>query len=286
MRKLIEYLEGLTITQGVGVGERIRLFPWQKRFIKGTFGQDGDAALSIARGAGKTTLMAGIACAFIDGPLRQPRAEVVAIASSFAQGKLLFDHCRAFLGDRLQDKKTWRVSDSDQTAFIEHRPTGAKMRTLGCDPRRAFGLAPSLILADEPGSWENTKSERMVSALRTAMGKIPGSRFIAIGTRPEAQTHWFQVALNGGFGYGQSHCADPDDDPSPSPDDDLKRANARATETWNLLVTERKANMRLKRRLSAIKTAIADGKPGAEILALHYGCKVKGAETQAELCVK
>ena len=213
MRKLTQYLESLSISQGEGAGERIRLFPWQRRFLTGCFRQDGDAALSIARGAGKTTLMAGIACAFIDGPLRQPRAEVVAIASSFAQGKLLFDHCRAFMGDKLGDKKTWRVSDSDQTAFIEHRPTGAKLRTLGCDPRRAHGLAPALILADEPAQWEHTKSERMVSALRTAMGKIPGSRLIAIGTRAEGSQHWFEVALNGGFGYGQSHCADPDDDP-------------------------------------------------------------------------
>ena len=31
MPKLIEYLEGLTITQGEGAGERIRLFPWQKK---------------------------------------------------------------------------------------------------------------------------------------------------------------------------------------------------------------------------------------------------------------
>ena len=113
------------------------------------------------------------------------------------------------LGDWLGDKKTWRVSDSDQTAFIEHRPSGAKLRTLGCDPRRA----PSLILADEPAMWETTKSERMVSALRTSMGKLPGSRFVAIGTRPEGSQHWFQVALSGGFGYSQSHHADPDDDP-------------------------------------------------------------------------
>ena len=241
MRKLTQYLESLSISQGEGAGERIRLFPWQRRFLTGCFRQDGDAALSIARGAGKTTLMAGIACAFIDGPLRQPRAEVVAIASSFAQGKLLFDHCRAFMGDRLQDKRTWRVSDSDQTAFIEHRSTGAKMRTLGCDPRRAFGLAPSLILADEPGSWENTKSERMVSALRTAMGKIPGSRFIAIGTRPEAQTHWFQVALSGGSGYSQQHFADPDDDP-------FKRR------TWH------KANPSLRYMPALLKRMIAEAK--------------------------
>ena len=69
--QLIEYLGGLTITQGEGAGERIRLFPWERRFIRGAFGQGADAALSVARGNGKTTLMAGIACAFIDGPLRQ-----------------------------------------------------------------------------------------------------------------------------------------------------------------------------------------------------------------------
>ena len=69
------------------------------------------------------------------------------------------------------------------------------------------------MLADEPAQWESTKSERMVSALRTGAGKIPGSRFIAIGTRPEGAQHWFQVALSGGFGYSQSHHADPDDDP-------------------------------------------------------------------------
>ena len=266
MPKLIEYLEGLTISQGEGAGERIRLFPWQKKFVREAFGQDGDAALSIARGAGKTTLMAGIACAFIDGPLRQRRAEVVAIASSFAQGKLLFDHCKAFLGERLGDKKTWRVSDSDQTAFIEHRPSGAKLRTLGCDPRRAHGLAPSLILADEPSMWESTKSERMVSALRTSMGKLPGSRFIAIGTRPESTQHWFQVALNGGFGYSQSHSADPDDDP-------FKRR------TWH------KSNPSLRYMPALLKRMIAEAKeakvdpsklPSFKALRLNMG----GSDTQ------
>ena len=77
----------------------------------------------------------------------------------------------------------------------------------------------------------------------------------------------------------------PDADPSPPPDDALERANARASETWTLLQAERKANMKLKRRLSAIKNAMSDGKPVDEILALHYGCKVKGAEVQAVLGV-
>ena len=41
-----------------------------------------------------------------------------------------------------------------------------------------------LTLADEPAQWEHTKAEAMVAALRTAAGKIPGSRFVALGTRP------------------------------------------------------------------------------------------------------
>ena len=213
IRDLIRYLEDLTVTQGECAGEPLRLFPWERRFIRNAFPRTGDTALSIARGNGKSTLLAGVATAFVDGPLRQPRAEVVVVASSFAQGKICFDHAKAFLGDKLDRKDEWRVMDSDQAATIEHRPTGAKMRTLGCDPRRAHGLAPSLVLCDEPAQWEHTKSERMLAALATALGKIPGSRMIALGTRPEDSEHWFQKMLSGGCEYAQSHHADPDDPP-------------------------------------------------------------------------
>ena len=213
MKKLISYLQTLNITQGEGAGEKLRLFPWERTFIKGAFAAEGDSALSVARGNGKTALLAGVASAFIDGPLRQNRAEVIVVASSFSQGKICFDHCKHFLGEKLYDRRTWRVADSEQAATIEHRPSGAKLRTLGCDPRRAHGLAPSLILCDEPGQWENTKSERMLAALRTALGKVPGSRLIAIGTRPESTDHWFSQMLAGGCDYAQSHHADTDDNP-------------------------------------------------------------------------
>ena len=186
---LIPYLSGLTITQGEGVGERMKLYPWERRFLKGLMATDGDCALSVSRGNGKTTLLAGVCASFIDGPLRQPRAEVVLVASSFAQGRIGFDHCKAFLGEKIRDKQIWRLADSEAAATIEHRPTGAKLRVIGCDPRRAHGLAPALILADEPAQWESTKSEKMVSALRTAQGKIPSSRFVAIGTRAESHSH-------------------------------------------------------------------------------------------------
>lgn len=210
---LIKYLSGLEVSQGEGVGESLKLLPWERRFIHGAFKTDGDAALSVARGNGKTTLLAGVASAFIDGPLRQRRAEVVIAASSFAQARISFDHVRAFLGEKLEDREKWRTLDSMASAWIEHRESGARLRVIGCDPKRAHGLAPALTLCDEPAQWELSKSERMLSALRTAAGKIPGSRLIALGTRPDDDQHWFEKLLTGGADYSQTHASAPDDDP-------------------------------------------------------------------------
>lgn len=212
MRPLLKYIASLQVTQGEGVGESFPLFPWERRFLRGAFAVDGDSALSVARGNGKTTCLAAVAAAFIDGPLRQPRGDVVIAASSFGQARISFEHVRAFLGDRLEIKSEWRVWDTTQQAAIEHRPTGARVRCIGCDPRRAHGMAPVLVLADEPAQWEPSKSERMVSALRTAMGKIPGSRLVALGTRPADSEHWFSRLLESAA-YAQVHAARPDDPP-------------------------------------------------------------------------
>ena len=83
MTDVIRYLEGLTVTQGRLSGEKLTVFPWQKRFIRGAFASGVDTAgLSVSRGAGKTTLVAGIACAALDGPLAVPRGETIIVASS------------------------------------------------------------------------------------------------------------------------------------------------------------------------------------------------------------
>ena len=216
MKGLTDYIGTLTITQGAGAGSRIRLLPWQRRFLQGAFKVEGDAALSVARGNGKSTLVAAIACAVVDGPLRQSRAEVVCVASSFAQGKIIFEHVVAFLesaGHDLTDRRLWRVQDSQNVATVEHKATRARVRCIGSDPKRAHGLAPVLVLADEPAQWEPTKRDAMRAALDTAMGKIDGSRLIALGTRPADDEHWFSKMLDGGADYRQCHAARDTDPP-------------------------------------------------------------------------
>ena len=121
---------------------------------------------------------------------------------------------KAFLQDKLTAHSgDWSVSDNQNTALIVHRPSGASLRAIASDPRRAHGRAPGLILADEPAQWTPSTSEKMVAALQTSMGKIPGSRMIALGTRAESDSHWFSKWLNGGADYAQTHAASDTDKP-------------------------------------------------------------------------
>ena len=212
--QIAAYLSGLTVTQGRLAGQAFTVLPWQRRFVRGAFAPGvQSAALSVARGSGKTALLSGIAAATLDGPLAVPRGETVIVASSFEQARIGLEHIVAFMGDKLHDKKRWKISDTAQQARIEDRLTGARVRCVGSDPRRAHGLAPVLVLADEPAQWPETTGERMVAALRTAAGKQPHSRFVALGTRPADETHWFAKMLAGGSDYAQCHAARPDDPP-------------------------------------------------------------------------
>ena len=213
---LIGWLGGLRLSGGDLHGKLMTVWPWEARFVRGVWGRSGDAGLTIARGNGKSGLVAGIASAVVDpsGPLWGPRAEVVCIASSFQQSRIIFEDVLGFLGQRhdLENRRVWRKQDSAQLAILEHRPSGSRIRCLGSDPRRAHGLRPKLALLDEPSQWPRNTSEKMLGAIRTALGKTPGSRLVALGTRSDNPGHWFSKLLLAAP-YSQIHAARPDDPP-------------------------------------------------------------------------
>ena len=137
------------------------------------------------------------------------------MASSFAQARIIFEDVIAFVRSRghdLADRSLWRLQDSANVAMLEHRPTGARVRCIGSDPRRAHGLRPYLVLYDEPSQVEPGSAEAMIAALRTGLGKTPGSRLIALGTRPADGSHWFATMLRSAP-YAQLHAASTDDPP-------------------------------------------------------------------------
>ena len=207
-----KYLAGLVMPQGRFAGEPFSVLPWQSRFVSGAF-RDGvlDAALSVARGNGKTTLCAGLLAATVDldGPLNEPNAESLLVASSFGQATIAFRHVLRMLAPTLERyPKLLRVRDSQNMAVITNRQTGAMLRCVGSDPKRLHGAAPILILGDELAQWPPNQIDRMLAALDTSRGKIPGCRMLWIGTRPAHEDHPFEKMLAGAADYRQVHKAD------------------------------------------------------------------------------
>ena len=213
-RDLIAWLGKLTLSGGDLDGQPFEVWPWEKRFLLGTFSQPGNAALSIARGNGKSAFVGALAAAVVcpGAPLHGTRREVICVASSFQQARIIFEDVLAYargLGHDLSDRELWRRQDSANMATLEFVKTGARVRCVGSDPRRAHGLRPYLVLADEPAQWESGKSEAMASALRTGLGKTPDSRLIALGTLPADGQHWFSQMLRDAP-YHQLHAAPKD----------------------------------------------------------------------------
>ena len=230
-KAVADYIGGLTIGQGRHAGQPFKLLGWQRRFLKGAFGQPGDGAISMARGCGKSTFAAAIACSTVDvdGPLVEPMAETLVVASSFDQGLLNFRHMLHFLAPSFErygvgPGERFRIQDSANRATITDRETGAMVRVLGSDPRRLHGAAPKLLLYDEVAQWPPERVGPMLAALKTSRGKIPGSKALWLGTRPAMPDHPFQRALDG-HGVGLALCfAAPRDDP-PFQRRTWKRAN-------------------------------------------------------------
>ena len=212
--EVIEWLEALRVTEGPLAGEPLKMLPFQRRFVRGLL-KNSEAALTVARGCGKTTLCAGLgACAFA-GPMAVPRGQIVIVASSLGQARITFNHVRWFLRPLLDsDTRRYREIDNSHECRLEDRETGANLRALGSDPKRAHGLAPLMVIADEPAQWPANYGPKMHSAMVTALGKHADAKYIAIGTRPEGEHHWFaRMLFGGGPGvYSQVHAASDGDD--------------------------------------------------------------------------
>ena len=132
MKGLPDYIQGLKVSQGPLAGQPVKLLPWERRFLRGAFAPKvTTAALTLARGNGKTSLVAAIGAACLNGPLSQERGEVVIVASSFGQAHLCFEHTLWFLSPALEAaKRDWRIRDSTGMAEIEYRPLVLQRRFL------------------------------------------------------------------------------------------------------------------------------------------------------------
>lgn len=212
--ELTAFLRTLVVTEGYGAGQPLRLMRWQSDFLRGALASGRQtAALSVPRGAGKTAMMGAVAAAAVAGPLAVSRGQVLMVASSFDQAAIAWQHAAAFLQPiREASGERWRYRRAQNAAWLENPANGAILMARGSDPQRLHGLAPTLVLADEPAQWPASVRDRMLAALETSLGKQPASRMVAIGTQSSDSAHWFQAWLAGGADYAKLYRAGDEDD--------------------------------------------------------------------------
>ena len=106
-KRIISDLAELKITEGRRRGESFIVLPWQNTFVHG-FSENAVSILTVGRGNGKTTLVAGIAISALKGALSRPRGEIVLVASSLKQARIAFRHVLFFMPEVRRDRKKWR----------------------------------------------------------------------------------------------------------------------------------------------------------------------------------
>ena len=174
-------------------GQPMRILPWQAEFLRRWCATESDFGLSVARGAGKTALIAAVAACVIHplAPLFREGSEVVVLIGEPQSGRIAGSDVRHYLlsaGIEPSELRTW---NNQSHAMIEHRPSKATMLCLGSSPERLHSRRPRLVIIDELSAFKERAAEEALAIAGTSLGKIPGSRLLVISTMPTSAAHPF-----------------------------------------------------------------------------------------------
>jgi phage terminase large subunit-like protein len=193
--RVLSFLRTLPIVAGLKAGQKMKLLDFQEGFVRGVYAEtEGErlvrlAGLSVARGNGKSALLAGLSLAHLLGPMKEPHGECYAAALDREQAGVLFKMVRAYI-----EATPWMaaaVNIKDWHKSIEVDADRSTWTALTSDARKAHGLAPSFWIADEVAQW---RSRDLWDNLRTGMAKREHALGVTISTQAKDDQHfWSQM---------------------------------------------------------------------------------------------
>ena len=174
---LVAHFDGLTLV-GDDSGKSFALAPWQRWALANIWGwryREDDrrrvrlAVLQVARGNGKTTLMAGLCLWDL---LRGDGRRVHVLANNEHQAEICLDTAKTMVG-RLEDSDFEKLYDR-----VIRREADCEMTALPALERSLDGLNPSFWVADEAAEFKG----RFLSKLLTTGSKRRESLGVIIST--------------------------------------------------------------------------------------------------------
>jgi phage terminase large subunit-like protein len=160
--------------------------PWQWDLAHWLIDPDGTPNRweSRPRGGSKSTDIAALLIVVLLCLLR-PGSRCYCIAVDKDQGALIIDAAAGFLARTPElsgqiDVGTWRISSFN----------GSTVEVLPADAASAWGLRPSVVVADELCQWPGTRNAKgLWQAVVSALGKVQGARLLTLSTSGDPG-HW------------------------------------------------------------------------------------------------
>ncbi|HEY9537585.1 MAG TPA: terminase large subunit [Kiloniellaceae bacterium] len=197
--KAIRFLESLRIPEGPRAGQRLKLGPFQRQFVKGALGEGiSVAALSIGRGNAKSALSAGLALGSLLGKWDpQPRREIPIGARTRDQAAIAWQFAAGFARSLPEEEQSQLIFRRSPRLEIEYEGDGGGhvIRAIAADGKSALGGSPTLALMDERGHWPLDQGDALEHALLSGLGKR-GGRALIISTSAPDDAHPFSKWLD------------------------------------------------------------------------------------------
>lgn len=171
------------VPEGEHVGQRIKLDPFQRKFILAIYDNPAGtrrAYLSIARKNGKTALIAAILLAHLAGPEAQLNSQIISGALSREQAAIVFNLAAKMIQLSEDLSKVVKIVPSSKRLIGLTR--NVEYRALAADGQTAHGLSPILAILDEVGQVRGSKSD-FVDAITTSQGAHANPLLIVISTQ-------------------------------------------------------------------------------------------------------
>jgi phage terminase large subunit-like protein len=204
-RKVIKFIEALTVPSGYGAGKRFKLQDWQKQFIRDIYEshiveEDGTqrrvvrrAILSVARKNGKTALIAAIALAHLVGPMHEVHGEIYSAANDRDQAAIVFKFAKQIV--ELEPELLRQIDIIPSTKTMVGRKTGSIYRAISAEAGTKHGYLPSVVIYDE---LAQAKSRDLYDVLDTSFGARKEPLFITISTQSNDPEHILSRLIDDG----------------------------------------------------------------------------------------
>lgn len=210
-QRMITFCETLPITSGTLAGTKLRLRPWQKRFVNSVYKTDRNgnrlirtAVLSVGRKNGKTQLASCLALGHLVGPEAEERGECYSVATTRFQAGKVFAEMTAMI-----TRTPWLSDRVNIVRFrkeLEDDVTGSTFAVLAADVAPVHGLNPSFVCYDE---LAQAPSRALFDALGTALGARASPLMVVISTQAASDVAPMSELVDYGLRQARGEVQDP-----------------------------------------------------------------------------